>query len=143
MSSTTASSVINRASKTTAFAVLGVVLAGIVIFVGNYNVPEGENGGTSEGISTAILCAVIAAVLFGLVVPRVRNVDRGALVLGVLTVLSAVVFWTGVTPILAASTLAIVRRQPTPSRRAVVMQWVAMGVAVLTVVWTLVNGHLF
>lgn len=143
MSSTTASSVINRAYKTTTFALIGVVLAAIVIFVGNYNVPKGENGGASEGLSTAVFCAVIAAVLFGLVVPRVRNADRGALVLGVLTVLSVAVFWTGVTPVLAASTLAIGRRQPVPSRRTVVTQWVAMAAAVLTVVWTLVNGHLF
>lgn len=143
MSSTTASSVINRPYKTTTFALIGVVLAAIVIFVGNYNVPKGENGGASEGLSTAVLCAVIAAVLFGLVVPRARNADRAALVLGVLTVLSVVVFWSGVTPILAASTLAVARRQPTAARTTVVMQWLAIVAAGLTVIWTLVNGHLF
>jgi hypothetical protein len=143
MSSTIASSVINRAYKTTTFALIGVVLAAIVIFVGNYNVPKGENGGASEGLSTAILCAVIAAVLFGLIVPRARSVGRAALVLGVLTVLSVAVVWSGVTPILAASTLAVARRQPTTVRTTVVMQWLAIVAAVLTVVWTLVNGHLF
>lgn len=143
MTSTTASTQATQRRTITTLAASGIVLSAIVIFAGNYNVPKGENGGPSEGLFTAILCAVIAAVLFGLVVPRVRNYERAGIVLGVLMVLSLVVFWSGVTPILGAAAFALSLRELTAARSATVVRWVSLVATALVVVWTLLNSHLF
>jgi len=143
MTAATSSAPATRELKTTTFATLGVVLAAVVIFAGNYNVPKGENGGTGPAVFTAILCAVIAAGLFAVVLPRVRSHNRAVLVLGILTVLSIVVFWSGVTPILAVATFAVADREPSPTGLASIVRWLAAAAAVLAVVWTLGNSHLF
>lgn len=106
MTTTTTSAPATRTVTAGRFAAIGVGLAAIVIFACNYDLPKGENGGTGPAIWTAVLCAVVAAVLFGLVVPRSRHHERAALTLGILTVLSIAAFWSGVTPILGAATLA-------------------------------------
>jgi cell division protein FtsW (lipid II flippase) len=120
--------------------VLGVVAAAVVIFVGNYHVPAGENGGTEEGVSTAVICAVLAVVLFVAVLPRVQANGRAAIVLGVLAILSLVVFWSGVTPILAAAAWVAADREVQPSRGVTVVRWLALAAAVLTVVVTLAEN---
>src|SRR5689334_14688566 len=99
-----------RRPSTAVLATAGIALAALTVFVGNYRVPSDENGGTSEGIATGIVCLAVAALLFGLVVPRTRNGERTVLILGILTLLSLAVFWAGLTPILAAATLAIAYR---------------------------------
>jgi hypothetical protein len=143
MTSTSAAASISRTNRTTMLAGLGVALSAITIVVGNYNVPDGENGGVSQGISTGVFSAIVAAVLFGLVVPRIRKADRATLILGIVTVLSIAVFWSGLTPILAAATVAAADRTEVASRRTTVMRWMAIAVAVLTVVFTVATGHLF
>ena len=103
-------------------AIGGLVLAAIIIVVGNINLEPGENGGTGPAIVTAVICLVLAAALFGFVVPRARNTDRAALILGIVALLSFVVFWSGVTPVLAAAAVAVARRSPAPGRAAVAGQ---------------------
>src|SRR5438874_11155541 len=107
MTAITSSAPVARPSKTATLAATGMALAAVVIFTGNYNVPKGESGGAGAGIFTAIICAIVATVLFLLVLPRVRNHERATLIAGGLSVLSVAVFWTGLTPILAAATVAL------------------------------------
>jgi hypothetical protein len=128
--------------STPGLAAIGVGLSAVVIIAGNYHVPAGENGGTGPGIATGIFCAVAATVLFALVVPRVRKVDRAALILGIMTVLSLAIFWSGLTPILAAATLAAANKTQTPHRRTTVIRWIAIAASAATVLWTLANSHL-
>jgi hypothetical protein len=142
MASTSTAVASTRRPTTASLAAVGVGLAAVVIIAGNYHVRPGENGGTGPGIATGIFCAVVAAVLFGLVVPRVRHADRSALILGISTVLSLAIFWSGLTPILAAATLAAANKSQTPQRRTTVIRWVAIAAAVLTVAWTLANSRL-
>jgi hypothetical protein len=131
-----------RRPSTAIIATAGIALAALIVFAGNYNVPSDENGGTSEGIATGILCLAVAALLFGLVVPRTRNGERTVLILAILTLLSLVVFWAGLTPILAAGTLAVANRTHASTRRTAILGTLAIAAAVLTVVWTLLNSHL-
>jgi hypothetical protein len=124
------------------FAAAGLAVAAIVVFAGNYHVPAGENGGPSEGVATGVICILAAFLLFGVVLPRVHNPDRSALVLGIITVLSLTVFWSGLTPVLTAATLAAANKTQTPRLRTTVIRWVAVGATVATVAWTLANSHL-
>jgi ABC-type branched-subunit amino acid transport system permease subunit len=136
MTSTTASL---PADSSRVLAAVGAVLSGFVIFAGNYNVQDGENGGLWPGIVTAVLCAILLAVLFGYVMPRVHNVDRAVLVLGVLSVVSLIAFWSGVPPVLAAATVGL--RQREPSRRNTVLACVAGAAAALTVIVTAAQSN--
>jgi hypothetical protein len=116
-------------------AIGGLVLAAIIILVGNTNLEPGENGGTGPAIVTSVICLVLAAALFAFVVPRARNTDRTALILGGAALLTIVVFWSGVTPVLAAAAVAVARRAPAPGRAAVAGQILgALGTLVALVV---------
>jgi hypothetical protein len=116
-------------------AIGGLVLAAIIILVGNTNLEPGENGGTGPAIVTSVICLVLAAALFVFVVPRARNTDRTALILGGAALLTIVVFWSGVTPVLAAAAVAVARRAPAPGRAAVAGQILgALGTLVALVV---------
>ena len=131
-----------RTPGTAVLAATGAVLSAVVILVGNYNVPAGENGGLADGITTAVLCAVVGGLLFGLVVPRLRGSERTVLVLGIVTVLSLAVFWSGVTPLLAAAALAVAGPVAAPRVSTTIVRWVVVAATVLVVVWTVANGHL-
>jgi hypothetical protein len=132
-----------RIPATRVLAATGALLSAVVVLAGNYNVRPGENGGLEEGISTAVLCALVGAVLFGLVVPRLRGSQRTVLVLGVVTVLSLAVFWAGVTPLLAAAALAVAGPVAASRRSTTVVCWVVVAATLLVVVWTLANAHLW
>ena len=143
MTATTTRTSALRAPATGVLAAVGLVLAAIVIFLGNYNVQPGENGGTSDAIVTAVLCVIVAAVLFGLVVPRFKGREGAVLVLGILTVLSIAVFWSGITPILAAAALAVAGPVESPRARTTVVRWLVLAATLLVVVWSLVSAHLW
>jgi hypothetical protein len=143
MTALTSSAPMVRATRTATLAATGSALAALVIVVANYNVPKGENGGVGDGISTAVICAIVAAVAFLVVLPRVRNRERAAVVLGSLSVLSIAVFWSGVTPILAAATIAAGLGDASQTRRAAGARVLAIAVTVLVVAWTLATSHLF
>jgi hypothetical protein len=120
-------------------AIGGLVLAAIIILVGNTNLDPGENGGTGPAIITAVICLVLAAALFLFVVPRARNTDRTALILGVAAVLSIAVFWSGVTPVLAAAAVAVARRAPAPGRAALAGQILGVLATLVALVGTVVG----
>lgn len=140
---TTAAAAANPTSKPTTFAAIGLTLAAVVIVAGNYHVAPGENGGTGPAIFTAILCVLLTAAVFGVVVPRVRRLERSTLVLGILAVVSLAAFWSGITPVLATSAFAVAARGSDLDRKAAIGQAMAAGAALLAVGWTLANSHLF
>jgi len=130
-------------SLTGALAPIGLVVAGLIIFAGNYDVRKGENGGTGPAIGTAIICVVLTAVLFAVVVPRARNANRAALVLGVLAFVSLAAFWSGVTPVFAAAAIAVAPPAPGTPQSTKVAQGVAVAASVLALVVTLAQSRLF
>ena len=135
---TSASARLSRPDLT--LAAVGLVVALVVVFIGNYDVDPGEDGGTVAGIVTAIICIVLAAALFGAILPRTRNVDRTAVILGAVTIVSLVVFWSGVPPVLAAAAFAVIRRTATPSRAARVLTALAGVAALATLVVTITES---
>ena len=117
------------------------LLAGLVIcFLGNYHVDKGENGGTGPGIVTAVICVVLAAALFGYVVPRARDFNRTTVILGALGVVSIVVFWAGVTPILPGAAYVVGRRAVALSPAARVLTALAGVAALASLVVTIVQN---
>jgi len=129
--------------KPMTYPAIGLLLAIVVVAAGNYNIPKGENGGTGPAIFTAILCIALTAVMFGLVVPRVGRIERTTLFLGILSLVSLVVFWSGITPVLASATFAATARGVDLGKRAAVGQALAVGAGLLAVGGTLAQSHLF
>jgi hypothetical protein len=143
MSVTTTAAPTTPRLKPAAVGATGFVLAMVIIVAGNYNVPKGENGGTGPAISTAVLSAAVAAVLFGWLVPRVRKPVRATIFLGVVTVVSLAAFWSGITPVLAAATVAVANSSAEPSKGTRTMRLLAVAAGLLAVGWTLATSHLF
>jgi hypothetical protein len=128
--------------RTLGLAAGGLAVAAVVIVAGNWDVQPGENGGTGPALVTAAFCLVVAGALFGLVVPRTRRVGRTALVLGIVAVLSLVVFWSGVTPVIAAAALAVPADPATPDRRVMIGRALGVAATVIVVVFSLATSHL-
>jgi cell division protein FtsW (lipid II flippase) len=122
---------------------LGLLLGGLVILAGNWDVAEDENGGTAEALISAGIVLVVAAILWFVVLPRIRNADRTTIILSVLAILTIVVFWLGVTPVLAAAAVVALGRSTAPSTAAKVLTGLAVVAALATVVVTLAQSNLF
>jgi cation transport ATPase len=56
---------------------------------------SGDNGGAGAYALTVGVCAVLAAVLFGRVLPGAREPARAAWILAALALATCVVFWSG------------------------------------------------
>jgi cell division protein FtsW (lipid II flippase) len=146
MTETTAASGVDNSRPATAswgHLLLGLLLGGLVILAGNWDVEEGENGGTKEAWISAGIVVVIAAVIWFVVLPRIRNADRTATILSVLAILTILVFWLGATPVLAAGALVALARGSAPSTAAKALTVLAVVAALVTVVGTLVQSNLF
>jgi hypothetical protein len=122
---------------------IGVVLGGLVIFAGNFDVAKGENGGLQPAIVTAAILVVLAVVLNFVVVPRVRNVNRSVVILSAAAIVTMLAFWAGVTPLLAAVALGVGSGASQLSKAARILQRVAIVAAAATVAVTLAQSHLF
>ena len=120
---------------------IAIVLGGLVIFAGNYSVKDGENGGLGPAIFSAAILLVLAAVLYFVVLPRVKNVDRTVIILSVIAILTLAVFWLGVTPLLAAAAVAVAARATSLSKAALVLEIIAIVAAAVTVVGTLAQAN--
>jgi hypothetical protein len=136
-----ATSPLSRVSRPDlAVGAVGLLVGLVIVFLGNYHVDKGENGGTGPGIVTAIICVVLAAVLFGYVVPRAQNLERTTIILSALAIVSIVAFWSGVTPILAAAALVLLRRGAVGSNAARILTVLAVVAAVASLVVTIVQS---
>jgi hypothetical protein len=120
---------------------LGILLGGLVIFGGNYNVKPDENGGVGPAIFSAAVLLVIAALLYFVVLPRVQHVDRTVIILSVVAILTLAVFWLGITPIFAAAAVAVAGRAASVSRAALVLEVLAVVAALVSVVGTLAQAN--
>jgi hypothetical protein len=125
----------------TAAAAVGTAGALLIDFVANYNVPKGENGGTWPGIITGLGCLAVAGLLFGVIVPRVRRAGRATLILAVLALISLAVYWSGITPVLAAGAMAATT-DAAPTRTVLVARVVAAVAGLAAIVAVLVTSHL-
>lgn len=123
-------------------ATIGVVAAGIIILFGNAALKKGDNGGLGPAVGTAAIVVILTAALFGFVVPRVQNRRRTVMILGIITVVSIVAFWSGVTPVLAAAAVAAAPPSEPRERSVKVWQGIAVAAALLTVVFTVAQSRL-
>jgi hypothetical protein len=142
MNATAASTAQAPARRIALPACTGIALAGVVILVGNWHVPAGQHGGAGPAVASAVLCAAVAGVLFGLVVPRTHRTGRATLILGVLGVLSLPLFWSGVTPVIGAAALAARPATIQRSRAAAIGSVLAVASSAAVVIWTLATAHL-
>jgi hypothetical protein len=91
---------------------IGPIAAAIAIgalAVANF-VADGDNGGAGPFAVTAVITLVVAALLFGRVVPAARESSRSgrtALALAVLAALTLVAFWSGLPQVLAPAAIVI------------------------------------
>jgi hypothetical protein len=78
------------------------------------------------------IAAVATAIVFWVVVPRIGNLDRGALILAIVGAVTIIVFWAGLPVVLAggATLLALEARE----RAATRLSTAALAIAALTVI---------
>ena len=122
---------------------VGVLLGGFVIFAGNTDLKKGDNGGLGPAIFSAVLLLAVAALIYFIVLPRVRNVGRSVIILSVLAILSIAVFWLGITPLLAAAAVAVAAKTAQLAKAAVVLEIIAVVAAVATVVISMTQSRVF
>jgi hypothetical protein len=128
------------------YAVVGAGLAAVLTAAGTFvDLTDNEDGGGSIGEYLVVIgiIAVATAAVFGLVV-RTTSPDRAAtraLVLAVVGLLSAAVFWTGLPAVLAAGSLACATtsrddtgRMPRMTIAAVAISLLTIGLAVLAAI---------
>lgn len=90
-----------------------VALAAAALAFANFGGAESENGGAVEYAIGLALCAVVAAILFGRVLPRVERPGRAAWWLAAGAVVTLAVFWSGLPIILGAAAIAVALRAGT------------------------------
>jgi hypothetical protein len=117
----------------------GLVLGLVVVVVGNTNLSDGESGGLWPGIITGVGCAILAAVLYWLIRDRWQGSVRATLVLGIVTVLTLAVFWSGAPLVLAGATWAAADGTPPKSRTVLTARVLAAVAAVFALVVTLLQ----
>lgn len=115
------------------FAGIGLALAGLIIAVGNIDVPKGEQGGTGPAIFTAALCVLVTAVLYTVLLRIDRRGPRIMLMLGIASILSVAAFWSGVTPVLAAATLWCARPNAVRGRAVTTARGLAVAATLISV----------
>ncbi len=125
-------------ARRAAYVTAGAVGSAVVITLGNSDVTPGEQGGLVPAVVCSVLCLVTAVLLFGVVLARVRRPVRTTVVLGVLAVLSLAVFWTGVTPLLAAAALSVPAGQP-PGRAVSIWRVLSVMAALLVLAWSVAD----
>jgi hypothetical protein len=77
------------------------------------------------------------------VLPRTQRADRTALILGILAALSVVVFWSGVTPVLAGGALAVTGGRSDISRTGRIAQIISVVATVLVLAVTISQSRVF
>jgi hypothetical protein len=105
-------------------------LSAVLTAVGTFR-GDNENESGSWLIVLAI-AAVATAIVFWVVIPRIGNLDRGALILALVGALTIIVFWAGLPVVFAggATLLALEAR----NRAATGLSTAALAIAALTVI---------
>jgi len=87
-------------------AALALVLTAGGLAFANFAGAEGEHGGPAEYAAGLGVCALVAAVLFGRVLPRAEAPVRLAWGLAAGAVLTVVVFWSGLPVVLGVAAVS-------------------------------------
>jgi len=139
-------------SRTPLLLALGIGGSALLTAVGTFldltgNDTHGKSGGEqlSEWLVVLSVSAVVAALLFALVVRRAATGDAGrrSLVLGVLALLSVAVFWSGLPSVLAAAAVgcALVERDRRGSfGGSATSGLVLSALAVMAAVYSAIDG---
>jgi hypothetical protein len=125
-------------SRTPLLAALGLTVSSALTAVGTFwAVNDGDNSdhSASDWLVTVGIAAVATAIVFGLVVRTAAsgNPGRRAIILGVVALLSDVVFWAGLPAVLATGALACALTAKDQDRFTAAPK-VALALAGLTVV---------
>jgi hypothetical protein len=112
------------------FALGSFALSAFLTAIGSFR-GDNENEWRSWLIVLAI-AAVATAIVFWVVVPRIGNLDRGALILAIVGAVTIIAFWAGLPVVLAggATLLALEARE----RAATRLSTAALAIAALTVI---------
>lgn len=94
----------------------GWLLSAVGTLIANTNVEEGEQGGMTEWLIALVITAVVTVALY-FILRRVTASTMTALVLGALAVVSLLIFWLGLTPVLAAGAAAVALPDTKTARR--------------------------
>ena len=117
-------------------AVLGAGAALVLTAVGTFKDASVGQGWREYGITAAVVL-VVTALVFWFVVRTANASNAGvrSLVLGIVAVLSLVLFWLGLPPVLAAAAIAcaLVRREQGDRPGGAATTGIVLGVAVLVV----------
>jgi hypothetical protein len=109
----------NPMSSQLPFAIGSFLVSAVLTAIGSFS--GDDEHAWRQWLIVLAISAVVAAIVFWVVVPRISNLPRGALVLAIIGAVTIVVFWLGI-PVLfagAAALLALeVRRRGTPSTAA-------------------------
>ncbi len=118
--------------------------AAVVIVLGNTSLQEGENGGTVSLIVSLIVCATAAGLLYGWIVPGTARPARTGLIVGIVTLITVVVFWSGLPIVVGSAAVVVTRRSvvTTPTRVVVVLAGVAAAATLVLGVVAGVLDHL-
>jgi hypothetical protein len=84
---------------------LAVLVALIAMAFANFNLDPGENGGPAEFAVTAVVVLLVAALVFGRVLPATTSPGKVAVWLLAAAVITVPVFWSGLPVVLGAGAL--------------------------------------
>ena len=117
-------------SRRLPFALGSFALSAVLTAIGTFR-GDNENEWRTWLIVLAI-AAVATAIVFWVVVPRIGNLDRGALILAIVGAVTIIVFWLGIPVVIAggAALLALEARE----RAATRLNTAALVIAALTVI---------
>jgi hypothetical protein len=96
--------------RRTGIAAASVALAIVLLAIGAYS---GDDDDTGYFLVASAIAIAVAVVLFWGIIPRIRRPGLGGLIIGILAVVSLVVFWLGLpTPLAgAAAVLGLAARE--------------------------------
>lgn len=117
-------------------AVLGAGTAFVLTAIGTFKDSSGSQGWIEYGVTCAVVLLVTALVFWFVVrTANASNAGVRCLILGIAALLSLVVFWLGLPPVLAAASLAcaLVRREQGVRLGAAAMTGTALSVVVLVI----------
>jgi hypothetical protein len=96
--------------RRTGIAAASVALAIVLLAIGAYS---GDDDDTGYFLVASAIAIAVAVVLFWGIIPRIRRPGLGGLIIGILAVVSLVVFWLGLPSPLAgaAAVLGLAARE--------------------------------
>jgi hypothetical protein len=118
------------------FAVGSFVVSAVLTAIGSFS--GDDDHAWRQWLIVLVISAVATAIVFWLIVPRINNLPRGALILAIVGAVTIVVFWLGIPVIFAGAAallaLEVRRRGATSAAASVALVIAALVVAAAVVV---------